>query len=371
MKLSDNLLSFAQNGDITVYERFRDYFNQYRAINFNAKTSYVTEIEGQAITFEEKEAQMNEALLTEIAKQAQLTNFSEFKPEIMQSHPNFKWATFAVIGAMIDMVLPEVLTDSIGFYAETKFGAYGDSFAFDVEPKDLFVISKGSKGKRHTELKKQFKGQVTAIPVEHDITVGVSLYRVLAGHESLAPFVMKAIRSIETAMAVETYTAFNTAMTNLPTTPTNGELKITGWTQDAGIALAQRVSAYNGGAKAVFIGTQVALSKVMPSGTNYRYDLDSAYVKLGYIQTAFGYDLMVMPQVADWENPHKLLLDDNRIYVVSPSSQKLIKLCIEGALMTIADDVYANANLTQAVTFKKNFVSVVATNSVAGLIILS
>jgi len=367
MKIPYNVLNFAQS-NVTVYEQFQDYFRHYMAENkMDIKGSY-----DNTITFAEKEEEMNKNLIAEICKQGNVVNFSEFKPEVMANNPNFKWATFAVIGAMIDLILPEVITASnFGMITEVRTGAYGDSFAFDVKPKDLFVVSKGTFGKRHGEVHKQFKGQVTVVPQVRNITVGVSLYRVLAGQESLAEFVIKAVRSIETQMATDIYTAFDTAMNALPTTPADGELKITGYTQDDLVSLGQRVTAYNGGQKAVILGTQLALSKVLPAGTYYRYMIESEFVKVGYVRTAFGFDAIELGQVADWTTPHKLLLDDTALYIISPTAGKPVKLCLEGALMTITDDVYANADLTQQATFKKSYGVAVVSSAVAGKITLS
>ncbi len=125
----------------------------------------------------------------------------------------------------------KLLVDSIGMYTDVRFGGFGDSFAFDVAPRDLFVVSKHGHAKRTAEVHKQFKGQVTIVPELREITTQVSLYKVLAGKESLADFVMRCVRSIETQMSIDCYKAFDAAMTNLPTTPVNGQLKATGYDQ--------------------------------------------------------------------------------------------------------------------------------------------
>lgn len=365
MKISDNVLKFAQ-GKTDVYEAFADYFNHYRATVLKKdNVSY-----DNTLSFDEKTTKINEALRTEIARVANVGKFEQFPLEVWTTNPNLQWATFAVVGAMVDMILPETIIDSIGVYTDVRVGGFGDNFAFDVKPRDLFVVSQAGKGKRKSEVHKQFEGQVTVTPVEHDITVQVSLYKVLAGKENLAEFALKAARSIETQMTLDAFNTFNTAMAALPTSPVGGELLISGYSQTTAVALAQRVTAFNQGQKAVFVGTQLAVQNVLPTNSNYRYMLDSEYVKLGYVQTAFGYDVMVLPQVADFTTPFKTLLDDKKIYVLSPSSQKLVKLCIEGSLMSITDGVYDNANLTQSTTLKKMWQTAIATNAVAATIVL-
>lgn len=365
IKVPQNVKKFAQD-KVDIYKAFADYFNHYATENYGKKFSY-----DQSISLEEKSKKMDESLRKEIARVAGVQNFSEFAPEVWASNPNFKWATFAVVGAMIDMILPTTLIDSIGLYTDIRFGGFGDSFSFEVKPRDLFIVSKAGRGKKKSEAYKQFSGQVTVTPQERDITVEVSLMRVLAGKESLAEFAMKAVLSIETQMTLDTYKAFTDMMSALPTTPTDGALKISGYSQAAAVKLAQTVTAFNQGAKAVFVGTQLALANILPANANYRYMLDSDYVKIGYVQDFNGFSCMVLPQVADYKNPFKLALDDKKIYVISPSSQKLVKLCVEGSTLAITDDTYANANLTQETTMKKYWDTGIATNAVAGVIELA
>ena len=360
--IPNNVLAFAGEANKSAYEKFQDYFRHYRALN-GEKVSYSDEAD-----FATKEAKMNETLKAEVERISGVSFSTEINEAVLASNPQVVWATFAVIGAMIDAVLPETMIDSVGMYTDVRFGGFGDSFAFDVSPRDLFVVSKHGKAKRHAEVHKQFKGQVTIIPELREITTQVSLYKVLAGKESLADFVMRCIRSIETQMSVDCYTAFNTAMTALPTTPVNGELKATGYDQTTLVEFAQRVSAWNGGARAIIVGTQLALQNILPADANYRYDLQSDYVKVGYIRTAFGYDIMSLPQVADWKEPFKLALDNNRLYIVSPGAQKIIKLCIEGSTLSNVDGTFANANLTQNATIMKFWGTGVATNAVAAMI---
>ena len=57
------------------------------------------------------------------------------------------------------------------------------------------------------------------------------------------------------------------------------------------------------------------------------------------------YDIMSIPQVADYSAPFKLLLDDTRLYVVSPSAGKIVKVVVEGSTMSNVDAPFANANL--------------------------
>jgi hypothetical protein len=204
MRLPMNVIAFAGE-KANIYKQFKDYFNHY-----HKKGAF-----DESVSLAEKEQKINFAVKEEIARLASLPTVEGIAPEVLASHPAYSWATFAVIGAMVDSILPEAIVDSVGLYTDVKVGGYGDSFSFDVKPRDLFVVSKAGKGKRISEVHKQFDGQVTIVPEFRDITVQVSLYKVLAGQENLAEFAMKAAKSLEAQMTVDAFNAFNTAMAAL------------------------------------------------------------------------------------------------------------------------------------------------------------
>lgn len=374
MKIPHQVLTFAGEANLAPYKMFADYFNHYRSMNGAKNLEFqtsVTNADGSVspISFGEKEDKMNGALKREILRVAGIQNFAELPLESWASHPALKWATFAVVSAMIDMVLPDTIIESIGLYSDVRTIGWGDSAAFDVAPRDLFIVSKAGRSKRTTELHKQFKGQVTIVPEPREMTVFVSLMKVLAGKESLAEFVVKATRSMETALTYDVYSVFASAMDALGTvSPTN--LKVAGYSQAEFVRLSQTVAAWNGGAKPIAIGTQRALASILPANANYRYDFESDYVKVGYLRSFQGTDIMVLPQVADYETPFSLKLADNRIWIVSPSAQKLVKVVLEGNVLAYTSDVYANANLLQTSTLIKSWGSAIATNAIAGVITL-
>jgi hypothetical protein len=373
-KIPANVMAFAGGeANLGIYKMFQDYWNHYQALNGKKKefAATTTNDKGEvvSISFSEKEEAVNAALKREIMRVAGVSNLSEFPLETWASHPSLKWATFAIVSALVDMILPEAVIESTNVYADVRTIGWGDSAAFDVSPRDLFVVSKAGRGKRVTEVHKQFKGQVVINPEQRALTVGVSLYRVLAGKESLAEFVTKVVRSFEAAFSYDIYSAFATAMSNLSATPVTG-LRVAGYTQSDLINLYQKVTAYNGGSKAILIGTLGALSTLFPADANYRYDIESEYVKIGYIHTLSGVDMMVLPQVADWETPFTLKLSDTTVWLVSPGSQKIVKAVLEGSVLSYTSDPYANANLVQTSTLYKSWGVGICTNAVGATITL-
>lgn len=342
---------------------FKDYMFEH--LSREGKEGYSFD---SSMKFEEKEALLNKAILADIERVAGIKFEQDMiAPEVMANHPNIRFAAFAVVGQLIDTIVPEVLDRSIGLYTETRFGAFGDSFRFDVEPNDLFFVSKVGRDQRSVEFQRQYTGTQYVTPENHAISVAVNLFRVLCGLDSLAKFVMKAILSVEANITKEAYQAVATAMHNLPTTPADGALRITaaGGVVDktAAIKLAQTVTAFNGGAEAIFVGTKVALSHLFPSSeSGFRY----INAGIAYFRNVWGVDTLELAQVADYANKYKLALDDSKIFVISPSSQKLLKLCYEGA--TMSNDIKDTANGLQGTTLNKSYGIAIATNAVAGVI---
>ena len=342
---------------------FKDYMIEH--LSREGKQGYAYD---NSVKFEEKEALLNKAILADIERVAGIKFEQDMiAPEVMANHPNFRFAAFAVVGQLIDSIIPDVIDRSIGLYTETRYGAFGDSFRFDVEPNDLFFVSKVGRDQRSVEFQRQYTGTQYVTPENHAISVAVNLFRVLCGLDSLAKFVMKAILSVEANITKEAYGIISTAMSNLPATPADGALRVTaaGGTVDktSAIKLAQTVSAFNGGAPAIFVGTKVALSHLFP-------DADSGFTYgdagIAYFRNVWGVDTLELAQVADYANKYKLALDDKKIFVLSPSSDKLLKLCYEGATMT--SDIKDTANGLQGTTLNKSYGMAIATNAVAGVI---
>lgn len=362
-----NFLCFAGERD-KVQTRFKDYMYHFMATEMG-KDGYTYD---NTRTFAEKEQQMNSMLKGEVSRLSNV-NFGEasVSMEALSQHPNVRWATYAVVTSLIDMILPDILVRENYMYSDVRHIGYGDTALFNVEPNDLFYVSKAGMNQRTVEFQRQFTSSVTINPENRTITVAANLYKVLCGMESLARFVTKAVLSIEHQMNIEIYKAFDTALSALPTTPVNAALNVTGWDEGAAVKLAETVSSFNAGSKAIFMGTPLALRNILPKDANYRYGLDSEYVRLGYVRNFMSYDTFVMNQVADWQNPYTTVLDDKKIYVISPGSQKPVKVVIEGNSRANTLSHYDAADLTETTTLYMSWGIGIATNAIAGLITLA
>ena len=83
------------------------------------------------------------------------------------------------------------------------------------------------------------------------------------------------------------------------------------------------------------------------------------------------FDVIPMKQVAnpyDSTDEYALKLDDTKIYVVSPASDKIVKVGIFGGTMSHQNDPYDNANLSVINTINETYEVQIATASVAGVV---
>lgn len=372
-KVPAHVMSFAANSKTDLFKAFPDLWDHFRYNNGNKNLTFATvDQNGKAISYAQKEALINQMFREEVVGRSGVPYIKETTPiGEWFNHPNVKYEAFSIVSMLIDMIIPQTMIDSIGLFTDVRVGGWGDSFSFEVTSRDLFPVTVAGKGMRSAEFQRQYRGLKTIVPTMHEVTVYASLYRILSGTDSLAEFTMKAVRSIETQMTVDAYTAFATAFDALSTSG-DTQLKATGYTQTQLVDFCQKVEVYNQGNKPVIAGTKLALQNVLPLDANYRYDLvNSEYVKLGYIPTAFGYDMLLIPQVAAWQAPFTTVISDERLWIVSPSSQKIIKLCLEGSTLSQTSDPYSSAMLNQNTTLWKSWGVGVATNSIGAEIVLS
>lgn len=163
----------------------------------------------------------------------------------------------AIKDDMIDMILPDVLlTGVLPYFCEVKSAELGDSIKFDIENNALFTVSKAGYRLRNTNLQKLYRSTVTMVGTNHELTVGSDLFEILIGEASIARDVMKATLSIQAGMLYDAYDAFATTMAGL-----TGNLLVSNYSENSAIKLAETVTAYNQGKKAVFLGTPVALKR--------------------------------------------------------------------------------------------------------------
>lgn len=363
MSLMENITKFA-NGDqnaIDTYNGMRDYYFHYMSA-VEGKQGYGDY--DTSVSLDAKEEKMHKALLSEVERVSGCPR-GNMGFEAWSMSPQVKWATFAVVGAMIDAVLPDTIIKSIGIYTDIHTVGFGETLEFEVQPNSLFTVSQSSNSQRKGFNKKQFAINETLQAVNHQITVQTALYKVLSGKENLARFVRKAVVSVETAMNLD---AYNTLKNLIANASFPAALKVSGYSADDAITLAQTVEAYNNGAKVSFIGTKKAIYQMLPDASKgYRMITDASNPQINIVRGVFDWDIVELPQVATG-NAYGLALDDDKVYVMSTGAEKIIKGIIEGETLTNADNYYDTADLTSSATMNKRWAFGATSNTIMGVI---
>ena len=363
MPMMESLVTFAGGNEkaLDTYKGMRDYYFHYMSAVEN-KQGYGDF--DASVSLDEKEEKMHNALLAEVERVSGCPR-GAMPFEAWSMSPQVKWATFAVVGAMIDAVLPDTIIKSVGLYTEMHTVGFGETVEFEVQPNSIFTVSTSSQSQRKGFNKKQFAINETLQAIPYQITVQTVLYKVLCGKENLARFVRKAVIAVETKMNLEAYNALAGLVANASFP---AALKVTGYSADDAITLAQTVEAYNQGAKVSFIGTKKAIYQMLPDASKgYRMITNASAPQINIVRGVFDWDIIELPQVATGVN-YGLALDDHKVYVMSTGSQKIIQGIIEGTTLANSNDFYDTADLTSSATMTKRFNFSAVSNACMGVI---
>lgn len=345
---NQEIIKFA-NGDvdtINYFDRVTDYMCQRFANDGRKIGSFDT-----SVSMSEKAVKLNEAFFSTIERMSGVKKNAE-NAMAWAVNPSVKWATFALIDATVNTLLPITTFPQMASFVDFRPTQYGDAVHFKVAPRDLFVVSLGSHGERTSMRQKQFKQDVIVSPVEHIVTVYVDMYSVLAGREDLGEFIRKVVLAIETQMSTDALAALTAGLADgvYPT-----QLAYTGaFDPTRLITLAETVEAANYGARPIIMGTATALSKILPDSTAGFHGIFSAEGgSVDILKDFYGFDLVRMRQFLT-PGTLNLALDPNTLYIVSPGADKLIKGVMSNSL-TNSNQFYENADLTQNYTQRKDW----------------
>ena len=345
MSMPNEVVQFAQTngGNTDFYVAFQDYY-----FNRDKMDS-------------EKHDKLQNAFFAEIIAKSGVSR-DGLTTEAWVSHPSVQWAAFAVVDATVNAILPQVLTPAFGLFTDFRFVSLGDVVKFKIKPNQFFTVSKGGTGERTIHRQKDFAQDIIVAPVEHIVTVYTDMYRVLAGKEDIADFVARVVLAIEQAMYGDALNALMTGLNNLPT----GTYNISGaFDMKTLVKMAETVQVYNAGVRPVIAGSATALMNVLPDSTlGYRGNYDANGGSIELIKNVYGYDVIKMNNAA--AQGGGLVLPDDKIFVVSPAQDKLVKGVVSNAL-TNSNQFYDNADLTSDYTTRKMWEFVYASAAKAGV----
>lgn len=102
-----NLVTFSAEAEKDLIPAWKDYVNHYRKENFSTRKPVDTRV-----SLKEKEELVNKAAMAEIAKFSNIDSTLVGKKQ-MCTNPQYRWGFFAIVNKLVDVVLPDILTEKV------------------------------------------------------------------------------------------------------------------------------------------------------------------------------------------------------------------------------------------------------------------
>ena len=309
----------------------------------------------------ETKALMQDAWFAEVERKSGVSR-KDNAVDAWIAHPSTQWAAFAIIDATINAIIPQVILPQFSVFADFRTAGIGDIVKFKIMPRSFYTVSLNANGQRTTFRQKKSVSEIVVTPVEHIVTIYSDLYRVLAGKENIADFMSLLLTSVEAEMYKDAVGALNTGIAAIPA----GDLNKTGAMSLTDLVeMAETVQALNGGVRPYIIGSASALLKVLPNGAlGYRMNVSGEGGSIEILNNIIDFPIMRLNNAVDATG--KLVLPANKVYVVSPSVDKLVKGVMTTA-MTNTNQHFDNADLTSNFTYRKGWDFVYASAAKAGV----
>lgn len=363
-KYSSNRLATFTEQEQNIVEAFIDLYGHYRFDNAREGSDVKNKYRQYSVgmTFREKEEKFSKKFLEVTNKYAGVSLDSTFSEARIRSNPQVKWASFALIGEMIDSVVPQTVLDTFYRFAEVKNVNWGDNLIFSIPNNDLFIVTTSSNANARGDRQRLHGTDIPLTAVNHDVTIGEDAYRILAGKVNWGEWISRIAQSIETQITVEVYNSMINNYSSL-----SASYKETGAFEKTKFNnLIQRVEAGNRGQAAVAFGTKVALSGVLPDNQYLQFGLGEEYNKMGYLPNFQGTPLFMFEQRLT-PNTDDFAISDNYLLIQSVGLEKIVKIGFEGETIINETQVGKNADRGMTYNLQKKWVTGVVTSAKVGM----
>ena len=280
------------------------------------------------------------------------------------SHPSVQWAEMSILRAVIPTIVSTVILPDMNIFSDIRSVGAGDMVRFTLNPKSFYTVSLDSKAQRNTFRVRKFAQDIELYPIMHVITTYEKYYNVLSGKVNVVDFLNLVALSLRSAMFEDQLKVLNDGLGALPV----GDNNVTGaFDMRTLVKICETVQYRNGGVKPIIAGSATALMNVLPDSTSgYRMNVDGeGSGKIELLRTIMGYSVLKMENAVSRADG-KLILPDNKLYVVSPSQDKLIKGVVETGLNN-SSDYLAHADLTSEANFRQGWKFMFATAAECGV----
>lgn len=259
--------------------------------------------------------------------------------------------------ALVEEILAQTIVD--GLQGDEYFNslvdfrnvALGDKNVFEVEDRNIFVISDAAEGTQGVRRQRLGGITKTSIPTSFKtVKIYEELNRVLSGQVDFNKFIDDVSKGFRKKILDDIYALWNSATADdfggATYFPTAGA-----YDEDELLELVAHVEAAANGQPATIIGTKKALKKLAPAieGAESKSDL----YNMGYYGKFYGTPVVCTPQ-RHKTGSTEFVFDDNTISVIA-GDDKPIKCVYEGQSTVLMGDPTKNADLTQEYLYAEKY----------------
>lgn len=292
-----------------------------------------------------------------------VNNPNDYK-SIVAQFSAFRETMFAIETKIIDTVNSKAEVEQSLLMAEIRNLADGDSETFDIGSKSLFKVEDaGYSNNVGGRLQYQFMKPEFLTPRPKDASIAVDLYQFNAIGFDFGKQMAKIAISFKVAMYDSIIAAiFDT--TPLVGTPFyKATFAKTTWQE-----LANRVAGANG-SPAMAYGTNIALGKASDTvGDKWAYGVSNEFVKNGFVRDIYGVSTMELQQAVNPnDSSYSFKVPDDKILILTPATDKPVKVVMEGQTFVVADDGRTNSINLKTYKYRQAWNTKIATQSAYGI----
>ena len=244
----------------------------------------------------------------------------------------------AIIAEIINPILPMVSNeDFIRFFADVKQIGWGDTARFIVKSNELYKVNEIAEGALRGTMQIIHDNEVTVNTKNIEITTEVDFYQIASLGYDFGDFGLRAARSFEQYIFLKIVAALASA------TSVNGAVyTASGFSKANWSAIAQKVSAANGGSVVWAIGSLGALANVVPAETGLQMGLGERLANEGFLEKFIGVRLVCLDPA--FATPYgvntngNLAFADDEIYFIGVGAYKPIGIVYEGDTLVVEKD---------------------------------
>ena len=215
------------------------------------------------------------------------------------------------------------------FIAEVHQVGFGETARFIIESNDLFKVNAKAEGVRKGVDQPIFDDEITLNARPCTIDAAIDWYPMISKVFDMGSFGIRIAKSFSAYIFLKAIKGMTVA-----TAEFGAAYSTNGVTPQLWGTLRERVSAANGGANVIAVGTAVALSSVSLQG-NFQVEIGEEMNKVGYLDQYLGVPLVAVNNVlvpGTTNTTATLALDDKKIYMIPVAGMRPVKILFEPSI---------------------------------------